>query len=998
MVKVPEQGGPETAGPESGGPERGGPESGVPGLAAPEPGDSGSGGPGRALARPPVGPFAPMLPGVGAPDVDDAADAPVHPERRDPTDDLIAPPDAIFDPATVHADVRRAAANCADDREIRAATVRVLGAARKAGMAVIRTAFEAEPLRSRPAKYAISWLMDRIVDAVLDVAVTHLHPLPNPTQGERLALVAVGGYGRGEMAPFSDIDLLFLTPYKITPWAESLIESILYMLWDLKLKVGHATRTIPDCLRLAADDFTIRTSLVENRHLSGDASLTDELRARLWKELFSTTAPAFIEAKLAERGERHRKQGGQRYVVEPNVKEGKGGLRDLQSLFWIGKYVYNVQTAGDLIDAGVFSRDEYHTFIRAEDFLWAVRCHLHFLTGRATDVLSFDMQVDVAAAMGYSDHDGRRGVEHFMQAYFREATRVGELTRIFLTAQEANLLKAEPILQRLFARKKATKPPYAIKQNRITVADEAAFLDEPLNMLRIFEEALRTATLLHPDAMRLMAANLDRIGPAMREDPAANRMFLDLLLKHGNPERALRRMNELGVIAAFIPEFAPIVAMVQYNMYHHYTVDEHIIQCISQLAQMERGELADDLPVVSEILKKGISRRVLYVALLLHDIGKGRTEDHSVLGARIARRVAPRLGLAKKDVDTVEWLIRYHLLMSDMAQKRDISDPRTVRDFAKAVKTRERLDLLLVLTVCDIRGVGPGTWNNWKAMLLRGLHSATASALENGLEDLNRATRETQAKRALREALTGWDTKETRAETQRHYGPYWQGLPPAAHVTFAHLLRGLSDTAIAVDLTPDEARDATGACFAMADHPGLFARMAGALALVGANVVDARTYTSKDGFATAIFWIQDGDNSAYDVSRLPRLTRMIERTLHGEVMPREALRDRDRTPRRERAFRVPTSVAFDNDGSDIYTIIEVDTRDRAGLLYDLTRTLSEAHVYIASAMIATYGEQVVDTFYVKDMFGLKYFSEGKQKLLERKLRDAIAEGAERAKG
>ncbi|NBT33395.1 MAG: HD domain-containing protein, partial [Rhodobacteraceae bacterium] len=429
---------------------------------------------------------------------------------------------------------------------------------------------------------------------------------------------------------------------------------------------------------------------------------------------------------------------------------------------------------------------------------------------------------------------------------------------------------------------------------------------------------------LHPDAMRLLAANLHLIDADVREDKGAIQIFIDLLLKHGNPERALRRMNELGVLAAFLPEFAPIVAMMQFNMYHHYTVDEHIIQCISTLAKIEREELVEELPVASGILKNGVNRKVLYVALLLHDIGKGRIEDHSVLGAQITRKVAPRLGLNKKEAETAEWLVRYHLLMSDMAQKRDIADPRTVRDFAKAVKSVERLDLLTVLTVCDIRGVGPGTWNNWKAMLLRGLYKATRTALETGLEDLNRDTREAEAKKALRDALPDWDQKDLRAETSRHYGPYWQGLPNVAHQVFARLLRNLPDDEIRIDLVPDTDRDATRACFAMADHPGLFSRMTGALALVGANVVDARTYTSKDGFATAIFWIQDADGHPFEESRLPRLRQMIVRTLKGEVVARDALKDRDKIKKRERAFRVATSITFDNEGSDIYTIIEVD--------------------------------------------------------------------------
>jgi [protein-PII] uridylyltransferase len=552
------------------------------------------------------------------------------------------------------------------------------------------------------------------------------------------------------------------------------------------------------------------------------------------------------------------------------------------------------------------------------------------------------------------------------------------------------------MLERIFKRRKTAKPPYAILQNRITVDDVDAFLADPLNMLRIFEEALRTGSLLHPDAMRLMSANLHLFDKNMQDNKVAAKLFLDTMLKHGNPERGLRRMNELGMLGAYIPEFAPIVAMMQFNMYHHYTVDEHTIQCISHLAQIEREELIEELPVASSILKRGINRKVIYVALLLHDTGKGRPEDHSILGARIARAVAPRLGLSKKDSATVEWLIRYHLLMSDVAQKRDIADPRTVRDFAKAVKSVERLDLLTVLTVCDIRGVGPGTWNNWKAVLIRNLYKATRHALENGLEDLNRETREIEAKRALRTTLAQWPAKDVRAETARHYGPYWQGLPLAAHQIFAHLLRDMNDAEISIDLMLDEDRDATRACLAMVDHPGLFSRMTGALALVAANVVDARTYTSKDGYATAVFWIQDADGHPFDAARLPRLRKMISRTLRGEVVARDALKDRDKIKKRERAFRVPTHITFDNTGSEIYTIIEVDTRDRPGLLYDLTRTLANNHVYIASAVIATFGEQVVDTFYVKDMVGLKFHSEAKRDTLERKLRDAILQGAKRA--
>ena len=912
-------------------------------------------------------------------------------------DDLIAPASEIFDLPALRAELFTQVAEAETEAQVRAIAVKLLSEARDHGRAVIADAFAANPRAAFPTTEAYAWLTDGVVRLVFELATVRLHPLNTPTEGERLTVMAVGGYGRGEMAPDSDVDLLFLTPWKITPWAESVIESMLYMLWDLKLKVGHASRTVKDCLRLGGEDFTIRTAMLETRFVIGHEPLARELETRLWEDLFKGSERAFVAAKLEERGNRHRKHG-LRYVVEPNVKEGKGGLRDLQSLYWITKYLHHTDDAEELVRIGVFRREEYTLFMRAEEFLWAVRCHLHLAAGRAVEQLTFDMQVEVAERMGYVDRAGRRGVELFMQDYFRHATAVGDLTRIFLTALESEQQKDAPLLLRLFKRGPQVKAGYEVVNNRLAIADDTAFLADKLNLLRYFEEGLRTGLLLHPHGMRLIKANLHLIDDELRSDKEARRLFLDLLLKHGNPERSLRRMNELGVIGAFIPEFEPIVAMMQFNMYHAYTVDEHTIQCIANLSEIEHGDLVEELPVASTILQDGVNRKVLYVALLLHDIGKGRDEDHSVVGARIARKVAPRLGLTKAECATVEWLVRYHLLMSDMAQKRDIADPRTVRDFAKAVQTKERLDLLTVLTVCDIRGVGPGVWNNWKAALLRALYRQTRRALEDGMEALNRENRGAEAKKALREELADWDAKDLRAETARHYDPYWQGLHVTAHKVFAELLRDIGDTEIRIDIHPDEDRDATRVCFALADHPGIFARLAGALSLVGANVVDARTFTSKDGYATAAFWIQDSDGSPYEASRIPRLRDTIRKTLMGEVKPREAILSRGKLKKREKAFNVPTSIAFDNEGSEIYTIIEVDTRDRPGLLYDLARTLSESNVYISSAVIATYGEQVVDTFYVKDMFGLKFYTPSKQKTLERRLRAAIEDGAARIAG
>ena len=851
------------------------------------------------------------------------------------------------------------------------------------------------PLKARKAISSYAFLTDCLVTSAWKFATEIQFPLHNPTEAEKLSIISVGGYGRREMAPFSDVDLLFLTPYKMTPWSENVIETVLYLLWDLKLKVGHSSRSIKDCLRLGSDDYTIRTAMLEHRFVCGDINLASQLNEKLWKNLFSGTAKDFISAKLKERENRHEKHG-QRYMVEPNVKEGKGGLRDLQSLYWIAKYVYQTQNISDLVDLNVFRSDEYLQFEQAEEFLWAVRCQMHHLADRAIEQLSFDLQVEVASAMGYHDSRDQRAVEIFMQDYFRHATRVGDLTRIFLTSLEAVHAKDEPLLERIFKRKPKIDNNYIVIHNRLAIKSEKEFLTNPINLLKLFSEALRTGLLIHPNAMRLVSANLAMVNNEFRASTEAQQIFLELLLKHGNPERALRRMNELGFLAKFIPEFEPIVAMMQFNMYHSYTVDEHTIQCLKTLAQIEKGELVEELPIASSILKDGVNRKVIYIALLLHDIGKGRSDDHSILGAKIAKQVSPRLGLNKQETETVEWLVRYHLLMSDMAQKRDISDPRTVRDFAKAVQSVKRLNLLTVLTVCDVRSVGPDTWNNWKATLIRQLYAETKAILEQGAEALNRENRMTEAKKALREKLSEWDNKDIKIETGRHYPPYWQGFQVDAQFAFAKLLRNLGADEIKIELTPDTDRDATRICFALSDHPGIFSRLAGALALVGANVVDARSYTSKDGFATAAFWIQDGDGSPYNQARFSRLQRMIEKTLSGEVITREAIKERDKFKKREKAFKVPTSITFDNEGSEIYTIIEVDTRDRPGLLFDLTRTLANMNVYIASAVIATYGEQVVDSFYVKDMFGLKFHSESKQKKLEQNLRQAITLGVERA--
>ncbi|MDE2789801.1 MAG: [protein-PII] uridylyltransferase [Paracoccaceae bacterium] len=918
---------------------------------------------------------------------------------------LVTDPERIIEPLAIARRVTRAASDTSGDAAVRRAVSDILAEANRTGRAAIRESYLAQPFRTAETIRSYTWLIDGIVKAAHQAA-TGIH---GPSEGDRaadnLAVLAVGGYGRAEMAPRSDVDILFLVGGKPSSRIQRIIEFVLYVLWDTGLKVGQATRSVGECLSLGKTDQTIRTALLECRHICGDRRLSNRLDDRLWRELFSRTASEFVEGKLRERAERHHRQGGQRYMLEPNVKEGKGGLRDLQSLYWITKYLSRARHSEDMVAHGFFTHAEYNRFAEAERFLWTVRCHLHLATGRASDQLTYDRQVEIAQILEFEDRDGLRGVEHFMQTYFRHATHVGELTRIFLTKLEAQHVKRPPARIRLPLNRRWRDSPkapkgYVITHGRLAIADEQSFLADPLNLLRIFEEGLRSGILIHPDAMRLITANLHRIDDGVRNHPEARKIFMDLMLKYGNPERALRRMNELGVLATFIPEFQPIVALSEFSLYHKYTVDEHTIQCISNLNQIEHGELVESLPVATGILRAGVNRRVLYVALLLHDIGKGRPEHHSVVGARIAEAIAPRLGLDERESETVVWLVSNHLLMSDVVQKRDLSDPQTVLGFARKVQSPARLNLLTVLTVCDIRGVGPGTWTSWKAQQIRDLHALTRRALLEGTGAITAHGRVEEAKSALAEALSDWSQEERDLELGRHYDPYWLGLDSESQFVVAGLLRQIGAVEIGspfnIDLSLDAKRDVTRACFVTVDHPGVFASIAGALAITGANVLDARTYTSSDGYATSVFWVHDVAGGHYDTVRLPWLHSRVAKALINQTPARGGLRERDKIKKRERGFIVPTEITFDNDGSAIYTIIEVDTRDRPGLLYDLTRTLSQLNIRISSAVIATYGAQAVDVFYVKDMFGLKIRSATKQETLRHHLRDAIDRGAKQA--
>ena len=856
----------------------------------------------------------------------------------------------------------------------RSRVAELVKAALAAGRAEIKKRFDSGASGTETVA-AQSFLVDQIIRVLYDFIASHVYPIANPTEGERMALIAVGGYGRGELAPFSDIDLLFLTAYKCAPHTEQVVEYLLYTLWDIGLKVGQSTRSVEETIRHAEADLTIRTAVLEARYIWGDQPLFAELKRRFDAELVKKSPTQFIEAKLAERDQRHQRMGDSRYLVEPNIKEGKGGLRDLHTLFWIAKYVYRADSIDQLVDLKVLSAQEAQRFSRAQNFLWTVRCHLHFMTGRAEDRLTFDCQGEVGRRMGYTDHAGTRGVERFMKHYFLIAKDVGDLTRIFCAVLESEHRHQPKFSLKRWGFGKKSVEGFTVDAGRLDVASDDQFAKDPVALIRLFQVAQKEGLDIHPHALRLATQSLKLVDAELRANPEANRLFVDILTaKDVNPEIALRWMNEAGVFGRFVPDFGRVVAQMQYDMYHVYTVDEHSLFAIGILHAIESGALAEELPLATSIFPTIDSRRALYLAVLLHDIAKGRGGDHSILGAQVAEKLGPRLAFTAEEVETVAWLIRWHLLLSNTAFKRDIDDPKTIQDVVERVQSPERLKLLLILTCADIRAVGPKVWNGWKAALLREIYHRVFEQMSGGIDATAREERVRLAQEAVKKLLPDFTTAEIDSFLAKGYPFYWLSSDPETQARHARLVREAerSGAPLMVDTRVDAARAVTEVTLYTADHAGLFSRITGALALAGANIVDAKIHTLSNGMALDTFLVQDREGGAFDQpQKLAKLSVMFENVLVGKLKPHIDLAAPETVPSRTRIFTVPPRVLIDNKASSTHTVVEVNGRDRPGLLYEVTRALTQLNLQISSAKISTYGEKVVDVFYVKDLFGHK---------------------------
>lgn len=825
-----------------------------------------------------------------------------------------------------------------------------------------------------------------------------------------VSLCAVGGYGAGELAPGSDIDILFLKPDGESPAADRFIEMAILALWDIGLTVGGAAaRSVAETLDLARDDVSERTTLLSIRLIAGNRDHSENLVRQLKAEADASTGAEFVEAKLIERDRRIARAGRSRYTVEPNIKDSKGGLRDLQLLRWLAQFLYGADAFERWVASGLLTVSDVEKYLKAADFLWTVRFHLHDLTGGKDDRLTFDLQPEIAERLGFEDGETESAVERFMRRYFLTAMDVGALTRLVSAKLEADAWKSRPRGLARFLPGTALDgeegdPVFTVRDGRIDFADAKMIEAQPVNLMRLFQAAAQRGADLHPNAIAAVGRSLRLVDDVFRSDPAVARTFFSILLDSVQPHLVLRLMTEAGLLGRYLPEFGAIVARTQFNMYHRYTVDEHTLHALGLMREIEQGKHPADHPLATKIIGQIKHRRALHLAVLLHDTGKGQG-DQCIEGAARARDACERLGLPDEETELVAWLIASHLIMSDTAQRRDLGDPKTVIDFARTVGTLERMRLLLILTVVDIRAVGEGVWNGWKAQLLRDLYSATAAVLADGGVPQHKggeagaqarlAEKAEKAREALRVRQARIDPDFARAWADDLDDSYWLAFRSEdrlRHAAFARAVHA-SGRKSAAAVRIDRRRAATEVMVYAPDRDRLFADIVTALADLGANVVGAHVATTRSGKAFDVFFVQDAGGKPFGLGR-PRardsLLERVRRAAAGEkarppAPPREAL-----MRRRSMAFDVKPSVIFDDDAAQNATVIEATGRDRPGLLAALAHALAESGLSLQAAQIDGYGERAVDVFYVLKNAG-KLSDESERDAVSNRLMAVLAE-------
>jgi [protein-PII] uridylyltransferase len=796
-----------------------------------------------------------------------------------------------------------------------------------------------------------------LVDEVLHQA--WLQFLPEQPQG--LALIAVGGYGRGELLPHSDIDLLVLHDEHALEANKSALESFFAFLWDIGLEVGSGVRTVAECAALAAQDITVITNLIEARPLCGDAALYAALQEAMTPDKMWPVA-AFFRAKLEEQNKRHAKYDDTGYKLEPNVKEGPGGLRDIHTVAWVAKRHFNALTLTELRNRGFLSKQECDELFAGQDFLWRVRFALHMITGRHEDRLLFDHQVKVSALFGYVDSDHNRAVEQFMQLYYRTIKSLSCLNDLLLQLfEEAILGKGDG------EEVKPLNARFQLRGSYIEARADDVFQKQPAALLEIFALMQQNPEIsgIRADTQRLIRR--DRKGiDAHRQDVRARTLFVGLFQYGHGLTHALRRMNRYGVLGRYLPDFGMVIGHMQYDLFHTLTVDEHTLYLVRNLRRMAMERFRDELPFYADIMSRIPRPDLLYIAALYHDIAKGRGGDHSEMGAELAEQFCFDHGLSHADAALVSWLVKNHLMMSLTAQRQDISNPEVVSAFGRRVAERGRLDYLLLLTVADIRATNPALWNSWRDSLLRDLYHGTARALERGLDNpVSEAERVSEQRRAALSLLgtRGVDPHKADAVWARFESDYFLRHSPSELAWHLPAICADGDASLPLVLVDVVDGQGTTVFVYTRDRDHLFGLSTGVLARLGLNILDARINTTADGYVLDSYVVMEGDGKPIEhAHRYDEIREALRKVLSDPDVSVIDVNRRRATSLKH--FDTPTTVSFSQDSAHKRTMLELVTADQPGLLSMIGRVFSQHGILLDAAKINTIGERAEDVFFV----------------------------------